>query len=202
MYSKLPNLVIAFHGCNDHVYENVLVKHQHLKPSINDYDWLGNGIYFWENSLQRAQEWAVEQCIRHGCGEPKVIGAIIDLGYCLNLTDSAYTPMLKSAYELLCTYEESMGEDIPKNSCGEDLLLRRLDCAVIQQLHIYNEMMAHADETYQEFDSVRGVFIEGPVIYKESQFREKTHIQLCIRNQNCIKGYFDPLTPIEYCSMP
>ena len=51
MYSKLPNLVIAFHGCDIETYENVLYKHQHLTSSNNDYDWLGNGIYFWEQNL-------------------------------------------------------------------------------------------------------------------------------------------------------
>ena len=42
------------------------------------------------------------------------------------------------------------------------------------------------------FDSVRGVFWEGKELYKNAGFREKDHIQICIRNPNCIKGYFLP----------
>jgi hypothetical protein len=42
------------------------------------------------------------------------------------------------------------------------------------------------------FDSVRGVFVEGKELYPSAGFREKNHIQLCIRNPNCIKGYFHP----------
>lgn len=61
MYAKLPNLVIGFHGCNIDTCDNVLHKHQHLKASANKYDWLGNGIYFWENSYQRAYEWAEQK---------------------------------------------------------------------------------------------------------------------------------------------
>ena len=44
MYSILPNLVIAFHGCDEETFEKVLYHHEDLKPSNNSYDWLGNGI--------------------------------------------------------------------------------------------------------------------------------------------------------------
>jgi len=42
------------------------------------------------------------------------------------------------------------------------------------------------------YDSARGVFIEGSPIYTNAGFSEKTHIQICIRNANCIKGFFIP----------
>ena len=54
MYEKLPNLVLGFHGCDKSTYEKVLKNYENLKASDNTYDWLGNGIYFWENSYQRA----------------------------------------------------------------------------------------------------------------------------------------------------
>ena len=31
MYSKLPNLVLGFHGCNDVTFDEVIHKHKHLK---------------------------------------------------------------------------------------------------------------------------------------------------------------------------
>jgi len=40
--------------------------------------------------------------------------------------------------------------------------------------------------------SVRGVFFEGKDIYKNAGFKEKNHIQIAIKNPNCIKGYFIP----------
>ena len=46
MYSKLPNLVLGFHGCHKDVFDSVVKGGQHLKRSENEYDWLGNGIYF------------------------------------------------------------------------------------------------------------------------------------------------------------
>ena len=50
MYTKLPNLTIGFHGCKQETYDNVIKHNQPLNKSMNRYDWLGNGIYFWENS--------------------------------------------------------------------------------------------------------------------------------------------------------
>jgi hypothetical protein len=69
-----------------------------------------------------------------------------------------------------------------------DLLLRHLDCAVIETIHKFNK----DDEQRQEFDSVRGVFFEGAALYADAGFKEKNHIQIAIRNPNCIKGYFMP----------
>ena len=85
MYNKLPNLVIGFHGCSKSTYDKVIYHNQELKSSENSYDWLGHGIYFWEHNLQRAKEWAE----RRYKEDAAVIGAVIDLGTCLNLTDSA-----------------------------------------------------------------------------------------------------------------
>lgn len=202
MYSKLPNLVLGFHGCSRKTYEAVLYHHQDLRPSTNPYDWLGHGIYFWEHNYERALQWAEEQCKRKGRDDPAVIGAVISLGHCLNLTDSAFSAQVAHAYEYLCIQCESEGIPLPTNHGGNDLLLRELDCAVIQQLHIYNEMMERSDPNYRIFDSVRGIFAEGKPLYPGSQLYEKTHVQLCIRNKNCIKGYFAPQEVDEWMPVP
>lgn len=42
------------------------------------------------------------------------------------------------------------------------------------------------------FDSARGLFSEGKRIYPDAGFKAKTHVQICVRNPSCIKGYFVP----------
>lgn len=131
-----------------------------MLPSINSYDWLGNGIYFWENSFSRAQEWAESYCERdhkkHPDKEkkkPAVIGAVIALGHCLNLTDYGSASILKNAYDILSYELFLQGKDLPINkNVGEnsDLLLRELDCAVIQRIHQYNKELQK-----KSYDSVR-----------------------------------------------
>jgi hypothetical protein len=65
--------------------------------------------------------------------------------------------------------------------------LRDLDCAVFETIHKIRK-----EENDPVYDSIRGVFWEGEELYPNAGFREKDHIQICIRNPNCIKGYFLP----------
>lgn len=59
MYKSLPYFVLGFHGCDREVAEKILGSgKEHLKKSENDYDWLGHGVYFWENNPERALQYA------------------------------------------------------------------------------------------------------------------------------------------------
>lgn len=195
MYTKLPNLVIAFHGCEKDVFNSVIFKGEEMKRSENKYDWLGNGIYFWEQNYQRALEWAKNRYKK----EAAVIGAVIDLGYCLNLTDSASIETLKQGYDLLKVRCEIAEKEMPVNvpSGKTDVLLRNLDCAVIEQIHDYNK-----SQNYNQYDSVRGIFIEGGEAFPGSEIKSKTHVQICVRNTNCIKGLFRPREYNSKYNMP
>ena len=190
MYSKIPSLTIGFHGCDISIYNEVIKNNQRLNSSDNDYDWLGHGVYFWENNLKRAYEFASEKKSRGEIKEIAVIGAVLDLGYCLDFINSDYIKLLKVGYKLLEADSINAGIDLPKNELVKNgvSLIRNLDCAVIQRIHQWN-----VENNYKSYDSVRGVFFEGNEIYPTSGFREKNHIQICIRNINCIKGYFSPL---------
>lgn len=192
VYSSLPNLIIGFHGCDKSVFEKILYSHEPFKASVNNYDWLGNGMYFWENNLERAWEWAKSGLTspKFQIKEPAVIGAIIDLGYCLNLLDSSSIQILKNQYEIFKSKMTIADKPIPENKNiqgNHSLILRYLDCAVIQDLH-----QERKKNQLPQFDSVRGVFFEGNEIYPTSGFREQSHIQICVRNPNCIKGFFAP----------
>ena len=169
-----------------------------MDPSKNDYDWLGNGIYFWENNYLRALEYAesIKKSPHKGrtkITHPFVLGAIIDLGYCLNLLDTQHLQIIKEGYELLKQTCEATGREMPRNKkpLGEerDLLLRHLDCAVVEAVHSYN-----MDTKKPEFDTIRGVFVEGEPLYENSGFHSKNHIQICVRNYECIRGFFRPIS--------
>ena len=114
---------------------------------------------------------------------PALIGAVIDLGLCLDLTTSAGVQHVRSAHHQLVQIANKAGYELPKNS--PDLLRRNLDCAVITLLHDIRE---EADDA--PIDTVRGIFLEGAPIYEGSGFFEKTHIQICVCNPECIKGVF------------
>jgi hypothetical protein len=193
MYSTRSGLVLGFHGCDESVALKVLTGKEPLKKSTNNYDWLGHGIYFWENSPSRAMEFATHlqklpnRSIRK-ITTPAVIGAVIDLGFCLDLLDFENLQLLKTAYKALLSTSNFIVFPENKSIGGiGDLLLRDLDCAVIEALHKMEE-----NSHQPPFDSIRGVFYEGDELYPNAGFREKDHIQICVRNPNCIKGFFLP----------
>lgn len=85
-----PFTVIGFHSCDRNVGFRVLNGQDQLRPSTNSWDWLGPGIYFWEQNPLRALEYAKESAERKQFNKvpvnvPFVLGAIPDLGNCLNL---------------------------------------------------------------------------------------------------------------------
>lgn len=193
MYSKHSSLILGFHGCDIVVRDTILsdIKTS-LEGSKNNHDWLGHGIYFWENDPERALEFATKTSKRPNSKitTPSVIGAILDLGYCLDLSKIENNKLVKESYKNLVQIYEATGLTLPANrnpakSKSNFPLIRDLDCAVIQMLHTEQDKI-------KRFDSVRGLFPEDKPLYKGSGFRSKNHIQLCIRNPNCIKGYFLP----------
>lgn len=182
-----PGYVLAYHGCDREHGERVVAGERELTPSKNIYDWLGHGIYFWEDDYIRAEEWAhirmkmPESTIK----EPYVIGAVIDLGHCLSLLRREDIKITERGFKLLSKLQDQKGEPLPKNKGGDDKLKRELDCGVIQAVHTIRRL-----EGQPEYDSVRGMFQEGNEPYPGSGFRDRNHIQICIRNSDCIKGYF------------
>ena len=52
-----------------------LLKGHRFTPSQNDYDWLGQGIYFWEYGFDRALQFALDQKRRGKVKKPAVVGA-------------------------------------------------------------------------------------------------------------------------------
>src|SRR5258708_347647 len=129
--------VIAYHGCDRRTAERVLLGRERLTPSQNDYDWLGNGIYFWEYGPERALDWAREISKRHPnrIRHPTVLGAIIHLGVCFDLLDVRFTNYLRQAYADFLIAMERQTLAVPENQGlrggGRDLVLRKRDCAVL-----------------------------------------------------------------------
>jgi len=192
MYSHRTGLTLGFHGCDQAVAEAVISGQASLHTSDNCYDWLGHGIYFWDYSPKRALDFATFLAAnprgKKTIKNPAVLGAVIDLGFCLDLLDFENLEIVSNGYDTLIQVCKTSQLEIPQNrnaSGNSDLLLRDLDCAVIETLHKIRQ-----DSHLKPFDSVRGVFFEGESLYPNSGFRKKDHIQICIRNPNCIKGFF------------
>lgn len=190
LYRWQPSFVLGFHGTDQSIVASVVdTPTRGLNRSESTTEWLGHGVYFWENDPARALDWATNGRTKGKVTEPSVVGAIIDLGYCLDLTTISGLEEVRQAFEMLQdTYEKAV-VPLPKNIGGKDRLKRELDCAVIQALHQYR-----VDQGLRPYDSVRAPFPEADDLYDNSGFRAKNHIQVCVINTaHCIKGYFKPI---------
>lgn len=187
-YSK-PFQVECFYSCDKELALEVLSGKKELDPSENGWDWLGHGIYFWEQNPRRAWEYAFEnsrgnQFNKKKIVTPFVLGAIVELGECLNLVDQEAIEILVEAYRGLEKTLSEAGLKMPKNA-GDN---RKLDCSVIQFIH----QTRKPKSGFNPFDTIRSSFSEGGAAYPGSNFTKRQHIQICVQNKDMIKGYFLP----------
>lgn len=185
--------VLAYHGCDKKVGEDLLSGKTKFRSSKNDHDWLGHGIYFWENNPKRALEWAQFMAshphFKQRVKDPFAIGAVVDLGNCLDLTEAISLDLVEAGYQSLKDFFDSQDAPLPENKKGEsndeDLIRRNLDCAVINHVHNLRELQERP-----LFNTVRGAFHEGKPLYPGAGIKQKTHIQLAVRSLENIVGVF------------
>ena len=151
--------MVGFHGCDQETRDKIVLRQDVFKESVNEYDWLGHGVYFWENDYDRAFQWAKERK-----QNPAVIGALIELGNCLDLLEQSSREQLKDGYVYLQDFFSKHSLSLPENKTGKDHLLRNLDCAVI---NIYCEQ--YYDKVRVKYDSVRGAFWEGEPLFPKKR---------------------------------
>ncbi len=193
MYSSLPHFFIGFHGCDKTVADSVVTQQcTNLISSKNKWDWLGNGVYFWEQNYHRAIDWAKQlmanpDMMPEGSKPiktPAAVGAVIDLGRCLNLLDGQSIALVQGTYTQINKIFEAAKFPLPTNKGNA----HNLDCVVINAVNMFL-----ASQKKKKYDTVRCLFSEGNPIYENSCFMEKNHVQICVINPNCIKGYFHPM---------
>lgn len=166
-------------------------------------------MYFWENNYERALRWAEDKKATGRIEKPAVIGAILFLGYCCDFLDATYLQLLRDYFGLMEAMYIATNKKLPENKDlphdnHQDKILRELDCAVIEFMHgrifhrARNEIERIGFSRNKVFDSTRGVFTEGGPVFAGAGILEKSHIQICIRNPNCIKGFFLPRKEVVF----
>ena len=141
-----------------------------FRPSRRPYDWLGDGVYFWQDAPERAWEWATS---RWG-SEAAVLGSRLQMEDCLDLLDIHWAAPLAGAYRSLLDHLQRQHLDMPRQTAGA----HRLDRAVI------NHVVRISGRPVR---SVRAAFQEGSALYPGSYFFDRTHVQISIRDLALIR---------------
>ena len=96
------SLVLGYHGCDLATAKGLVDGTKTPDLKRNKTDWLGHGFYFWEDSHARALRWAKDEQRKDSSKvtSPAVVGAVIDLGNCLNLIDAEHLQLVAAAHKV------------------------------------------------------------------------------------------------------
>lgn len=164
-------IVLAHHGTSASVASHIL--REGFRSSKNEYDWLGDGTYFWENNFSRAEAWAVQH---HE--DPVVIEAQIDLEDCLDLTNPKWFALLTRYADRILSARKSAG----LKPLRQEGLFHGKDRFII------NKIADELEASGRPLRSVRGAFSEGDPAYPGSALFSQSHVQIAVRDPAVIQS--------------
>jgi hypothetical protein len=166
-----PNWVRGYHGTS--VDNAQIILREGFKISRNEYDWLGDGVYFFQDAPMRAAQWANELF----GPEAAVVAVRIELVDCMDLLDIAWGRLLADSYDAFLRHLKSAGLPMPRQTTGA----HRLDREVI------NYTLGLLEERHgQKVRSVRASFAEGRPVFANSALLDKSHVQIAVRDLSAI----------------
>ncbi len=172
-----PLQVYGYHGTSQAKADSILDRG--FRASDNDYDWLGTGIYFFQDAPLRAKQWATAQYPQN----PAVICARIELDNCIDLFDVSWFPILKDIYDLFIEQYRATNQLLPSQNPFRSKA-HRLDCAFF---NFASELLLKQG---QIVSSTRAVFVEGAQIFPDSAVFDLAHVQIAVKNPISIKEYY------------
>lgn len=161
---------IGYHGTSDAAARRILSSG--FEISRNDYDWLGDGAYFFQDAPLRALEWARQRFGADGA----VIGAEIDLRDCVDFLDVSWERAIEDVYGRFVQQLNRVGLRVPRQTSGA----HRLDRAVI------NYLAAEMHTRGIVYRSVRAAFAEGEPLYPGSALLRRAHVQIAVRELDMV----------------
>jgi hypothetical protein len=162
--------VYGYHGTSRSRAERILV--EGFRPSTNGYDWLGTGVYFWQDAPNHALLWARQNYQE----EAIVIKSRLRLdSTCIDLLDM---PQVDNPNFWTDSYNEftemcrRAGRSLPEQN--PDIPGKRyLDCSFFDYLR---SSIFGSDPR----GAIRSAFPEGKRIFPNSAIFDKTHVQIAI----------------------
>jgi hypothetical protein len=146
-----------------------------FRPSDNDYDCLGDGVYFFEDGAAEAGAWAT----RAHPSEPAVVQADVRLEDCMDLKDSVgWVALLAQAYDEMLRVSREHGLPLPRQTSNT----HRLDRLLIEV------MVAILAREGTRIRAVRAVFAEGAPAFPGSFLSEGFHVQVAVRDADLISN--------------
>jgi hypothetical protein len=167
--------VYGYHGTNRESAS--LIIQRGFNISDNDYDWLGTGVYFFQDAPMRAIAWAKQRYPQN----PAVIRSVIRLENCMDLFDIGWFPIIREAYNIFLEEYRMSNQTLPRQNPDRSKA-HRLDCAYFN--YITNQILEPQGE---KINAIRAVFLEGERIFPNSAIFDLAHVQIAVRNSDLIE---------------
>lgn len=169
--------VYGYHGTSRSRADKIIA--EGFQPSTNGYDWLGTGVYFWQDAPNHALHWAQKMYSQ----EPAVVKSRLRLdSTCLDLLDMANLDnpnFWMDSYNGFTTIYRRIGAALPTQN--PDIPGKRyLDCAFFDYIKV-------SLSSKRSIGAIRSAFVEGKRIFPDSAIYDKTHIQIAIANIDLIE---------------
>lgn len=162
---------VGEHGTSVHALDSIL--REGFRRSRNVWDWLGDGVYFWENNFSRAREWATEQHGSDGC----VVRASIELRDCVDLTNRGWFQLMRDHADELRRRMDEAGIALPRQA-GKNHAQDRL---------VVNYLVERLEAAGVGVACLRAVFSEGEPAFQSSGFYSQAHVQIAVRDLTLIR---------------
>jgi hypothetical protein len=163
--------ILGYHGTSA-THAAVILRNGFV-PSYNDYDCLGDGVYFFEDGPTQAGAWAA----RLHPSEPAVVQADVRLDDCMDLKDGVgWVPLLAQVHDALLRIGREHRLALPRQSVDT----HRLDRLVIEVA------VAILEREGMRIRAVRAVFAEGAPAFPGSFLSEGFHVQVAVRDPDLI----------------
>ena len=181
----------GYHGTDATRAQSILAKN--FQSSVRAGLWLGDGIYFFQDAQEHANDWAKFISDRRK-DRPAVIKAKLAASRMIDLTDAHYWDLLRELYvsEVKDASESSQlgmrflfatESEYDTRLLGRNFVDHRLMNVFIRYLIAYAEQNGH-----QTPQLVRAAFVEGKPIHPDSWLFDKASV---------IVSVFDPKVIIE-----
>lgn len=182
----MKNIIRGYHGTTLESANQILA--QGFEQSESPWDWLGRGIYFWQDAPWRAYRWGLEWSRRRGRqGQIVVVQANIEMVNCLDLLDIFWDEPVKEASRQFLERLQSSGADeqLHNKPGGRNFL----DCA------FFNSLADKLGDDGFNVKSIRAAVTEGTPLFQGSPIHDRSHVQVAVRDPTAIG--FVRITPLE-----
>jgi hypothetical protein len=175
-------IVTGYHGTTQQRAEQILS--HGFRLSTNPWEWLGDGVYFWQDAPTRAVVWSEEWSKRSlaGTGDLAVLRCTLRLEDCLDLLDVKFSDVIRELSGDFLQLLQSK-PNVPKlvnYRTGAKRGRHELDAA------FFNYLVAYLAEKNFAVRCLRAAISEGEPILPGSPICYRSHVQICIRDVNLI----------------